>query len=497
MKRADEQTTNIINVATRLPEVEKFSNGPSAETTFSEWTDNYELNCQALSIPQENWGKILPLYLTEGALITYRNIIARNPTIKEDYNILTAELAEEFAVTDGIANSVDLNNRVKQESESVGKYYASITTMAKRLFPTMNADALDQIILSSFVRGLPVTFKRGLLNNPSITTADLAFKAAQRMEKTNAILLNESAHANISAVNRDIRLEEQMEAMKQSLKNLELREAERVAESRHGQDNNNNWYRQAKNYSSNATANPNWRDRRWNKPMGRQFHGNYKNGQAGNYPGRRFDNRWRNQRNANFLRAPQWQPWRQNQMQTAREHHRQHVGQEFTMDGRPICRNCNGIGHQHYFCRAANSTPEGQMTQQNRMVRFRDIRNQPRAVNTLSTHKGQDTNRTGGVNNLSSDLHIPTVHAEEKPRGAAIEVEHTTHQHQEMQTAPQLEIEQTTLQPQKMQKTHQSQNEQTTLQPQIEQTTLQPQVEQPDLETIATTETNAVQQHKT
>ena len=121
MTRADGQTTNIINVATRLPEVEKFSNGPSAEITFSEWKDNYELNCQALSIPRENWGKILPLYLTEGALITYRNIIARNPTIKEDYNILTSELAEKFAVTDEIANTVDLNNIVKHESESVGK----------------------------------------------------------------------------------------------------------------------------------------------------------------------------------------------------------------------------------------------------------------------------------------------------------------------------------------------------------------------------------------
>ena len=122
----------------------------------------------------------------------------------------------------------------------------------------MTADALEQIILSSFVRGLPVTFKRGLLNNPSITIADSAFKAAQRMEKTNAILLYESAHANISAVNRDIGLEEQMEAMKQSLKNLELREAERVAESRRGHDNNNNWFRQDRNYGGNATTNSNW-----------------------------------------------------------------------------------------------------------------------------------------------------------------------------------------------------------------------------------------------
>ncbi|XP_067937156.1 myb-like protein I [Watersipora subatra] len=191
------------------------------------------------------------------------------------------------------------------------------------------------------------------------------------MQKTNAILLYESAQANISAVNHDIRLEEQMEAMKHSLKNLELREAERVAESRRGHDNNNNWFRGA-----------------------------------------------------------------------------------------------------------ANSTPKRQMAQQNRMVHFRDTRNQLRAVNTLNSHKGQNTNKTGVVNNLNPNLPTPTVHVEEKLDCAATEQEQKTLQPQIEQTTFQPYREQTTLQPQVEQTTIQPQREQTTLQPQKEQTTPQPQIEQ-------------------
>ncbi|XP_067944977.1 coagulation factor V-like [Watersipora subatra] len=149
------------------------------------------------------------------------------------------------------------------------------------------------------------------------------------------------------------------------------------------------------------------------------------------------------------------------------------------MDGRPICRNCNGIDHQHYVCRrAANSIPEGQMTPQNCMVRFRDTRNQPRAVNTLNSHKGQDTNRTGVVNNLYQDLPTPTVQAEEKLEYAATEQDQKTLQPHIEQTTYQPHREQTTLQPLIEQTTHQPHREQKTLQPQIEQTTLQPQREQ-------------------
>ena len=77
MMQAGKQTTNIINVATKLPEVEKFSNELLTENTYSEWTDNYELNCQASSISPKDSKIPLPLYLTKDALTICCNITDR------------------------------------------------------------------------------------------------------------------------------------------------------------------------------------------------------------------------------------------------------------------------------------------------------------------------------------------------------------------------------------------------------------------------------------
>jgi len=77
-------------------------------------------------------------------------------------------LAKEFQESSDVVSSVYLYSRKKQTSESVGKFYhfyASITSLAKRLYPNMPLEARDHITLGAFIQRLPVGFQRQLLNN--------------------------------------------------------------------------------------------------------------------------------------------------------------------------------------------------------------------------------------------------------------------------------------------------------------------------------------------
>ena len=395
-------TTNIINVATRLPEIEKFSNSPSSDLTFSEWLDSYELNCRALSIPKENWGKVVPLYLTEGAMVMYRSLIDAQPDLGDDYGKLIKILGEEFNAADGVATSVDLNTRTKQESESVGKFYASITSMARRLFPTMAKDALDQIILASFVRGLPLNYKKGLLNNPSIQTAAQAFKAAQRMERTNLMLLKDSIPEMVNTIGKD--KEEELEAMKRSLKNLEMRQAELLNMNRERGNDYRRWSYQghqpnihSRNYNN---PQPNWKQ---NYGRDRQLQRNHND----NWRPAQTHRRSFNNNSYNHSRRPNWdrnsykyhnnnntrrndRPWRHDRMQAAQQYNQQHEGQEFTTYGRPQCRNYGATGYKHYQCNEIRKQPH---SQKDRKIKLQDSGH---ALKTIPRH----TERRGFINTL-------------------------------------------------------------------------------------------------
>lgn len=196
----------------------------------------------------------------------------------------------EFNQSDQIATSVDLSSRVKQESESVGKYYASITSVTKRLFLNMAPAARDQIILSAFVKGLPLTYKRGLLNNTNIKTLNQAFKAAQRMEKTNLILLKDSLQETVNIIETD--KNEELKSIKRSLKDLELRQAE-IARQNRGYNsneiyntsdrcpvNNNNTQWRNNSNVANRYNNNSWRNNsnsaQWRNNRQPQLHNNWR-----------------------------------------------------------------------------------------------------------------------------------------------------------------------------------------------------------------------------
>jgi hypothetical protein len=134
--------------------------------------DSFELQASALLIPRDSWQRLLPLYLCDAALLTYRNLVDKKPYLEDDYDDLVKALNKEFQVTSGISSSVELYNRKKQSSESVGKFYASITAIAKRVYPKMDVSARDQIILGAFLQGLDTSFQRRLLNNQKVTTSE-------------------------------------------------------------------------------------------------------------------------------------------------------------------------------------------------------------------------------------------------------------------------------------------------------------------------------------
>ncbi|KAF6033119.1 hypothetical protein EB796_008549 [Bugula neritina] len=128
------------------------------------------MHSRALSIPEESWPKILALYLKDGAKITYTKIINKYPNLNEDFYGLIQEMDQEFINSGGVVPSFDLNSRKKLDTESVGKFYSTICAMAKRAYPNIDEHARDQIILAQFIKGLPITFQRGMLNNSHITS---------------------------------------------------------------------------------------------------------------------------------------------------------------------------------------------------------------------------------------------------------------------------------------------------------------------------------------
>ncbi|KAF6019074.1 hypothetical protein EB796_022629 [Bugula neritina] len=219
----------VIAVTNKLPDIEKWANSPLDELTWNEFKENFTMHSRALSIPEESWPKILALYLKDGAKITYTKIINKYPNLNEDFYGLIQEMDQEFTNSGGVVPSFDLNSRKKLDTESVGKFYSTICAMAKRAYPNIDEHARDQIILAQFIKGLPITFQRGMLNNSHITSSDEAFKVAQRYEHTNQLLLQDVVNqTTINTIESDRKKDQEIESLKRSLKALELREKEKA-----------------------------------------------------------------------------------------------------------------------------------------------------------------------------------------------------------------------------------------------------------------------------
>ena len=437
--KTNKSETNVISLTHKLPELTVWTNAPADKQTFTEFLDSFTLQCHALMISKNNWSRILPLYLQDGSMVVYRQIIEKHPDFADDYDALVKALSQEFQACGNVVSAVDLYGRKKQSSESIGKFYSSICSMAKRLYPDMTDKARDQIILGAFTQGLPANYQRHLLNSPTIKTCEDAFKLSQRLERTNALLQKDS---NTSAVNQISEtpqaLQGAVETMQRSLKQLEAREREREEQedrqARHQWRENNlsrppiGPNRSRYNYQPPSRGrgrnerNPgrqNWRQtddwRQQNQQRsnygsrGDNFHQN--RGQ-GNYGYNSCNNNYRNQRSwqyntrgsspmnqqrRNFNGPSQQQQSdnfrnseRQNFGQTRKyvdrferavDYNNRHTGQEFTTDGRPRCSRCGQTGHLHFMCptmRDNNQSPAATMyasEQPDRRVRFYDPNN--------------------------------------------------------------------------------------------------------------------------
>ena len=410
--------TGVINLTTKYPDIDKFNNSPSDATTWMEFRENYELQCRALSVPMQSWPRLLPIYLSEGALITYKNLVEKQPELKDDYEALMYELNKEFQ-NSGAASPVDLYSRQKAANESVGKFYSVITSMAKRLYPNMDYQARDKVILGAFLAGLPISFKRGLLNK-NLTSAEEAFKLAQRYERTNEIILKDGGTTvaqpvteMVNQLSADIKRDHELETLRNSLKELQRKESERAEKEdrlvrqtqrernmrmnnpRQGY-NNNYGYNNRNNQSShnryhdnrrqyrNYEDNRGFSNQRWNNQ--RQPHSYNQNRNGNNY---RLDANYQwNDNHTNYRRNANYSP--QNRFNNAREYNRNHEGRDFTLNAAPICSNCGRTGHLHYTCRHNPQNDHGQNQNRGRhagnqdnYVQFVDVGNADQYIQTV------------------------------------------------------------------------------------------------------------------
>jgi len=411
----------IIAVTNKLPDIEKWANSPLDELTWNEFKENFTMHSRALSIPEESWPKILALYLKDGAKIIYTKIINKYPNLNEDFYGLIQEMDQEFTNSGGVVPSFDLNSRKKLDTESVGKFYSTICAMAKRAYPNIDEHARDQIILAQFIKGLPFTFQRGILNNSLITSSDEAFKVAQRYEHTNQLLLQDVVNqTTINTIEND-KKDQEIESLKRSLKALELREKEKadyaneVARHRWRDDNmrrnplgpNRDFYshkdssRFRRQHNSREPDPDTWQrfqsyyrgpDTTWQRNRRDNFQRNtsgtqrYMPAQHQSYrvqqPSYRFQGSpARFQQRGRFQAPARFQPFRnrfhrpqqhQNRFQQAHQYNQQHNEEELDMDGRPVCTNCGQRGHHHYTCRSRRGQPN---EPRDRVVRFIDEHN--------------------------------------------------------------------------------------------------------------------------
>ena len=163
--------------------------------------------------------------------MAYKNLISKQAGIVGSYRKLMKDLAEEFQIS-GIMSYMDLHNRKKLATESVGKFYASITSIAGKLYPDMATIDKDQVILGVFINGLPPKHKEKLLNNQTISSSEEAFKLAQMYERTDEKLRDNSHTPTINHIlgrqQSEARITCQaLECIKQRIRNLERKEKER------------------------------------------------------------------------------------------------------------------------------------------------------------------------------------------------------------------------------------------------------------------------------
>jgi hypothetical protein len=378
--------------------------------------------------------------------------------LASNYDELIASLTKDFQANCGVTSSMELYNRKKEKEESIGKFYSSITSLAKRLYPNMEFSARDQIVLGAFIKGLPINYQHKLLNHPDLTTSEQAFQLAQRYERTYEIL---ERNLKTEAVNQVLnqtggmdQRESELASIKQSLKNLELREKQRSDQddriARH-RWRENNMKRRPMGQNRFRYNPPARRFGRRPSPMGRYsdnrpnfrpgFRANYSNNwRQDNQPQAWFNNRnnqWQQQRSRsqdtprrntftptrdrsmerNFVES---RPQRQEQQvrepesrrwQQAVQYNNNHEGQEFTTTGRPICQRCERVGHLQYQCpERAISREQGNNNQQKTITRQRSqtVRFEDRPRANVNRARSMERPRNNNSNNGSPVYTVQT-----------------------------------------------------------------------------------------
>ena len=191
-----------------LQRLKPFSGGYSP--TFSDWLTRYEELCMASQWKDDRRAEILPLYLEDVALETYRRL---SDDTKKVYATLKTELTKQLQPVESPRFCANLlyAPRKQGDTEKVGAYGAEIQRLTRGAHPisdTFPAPAQDNIMRDVFISGLKGTDRTGVkahvLERDAKTfqeALEIALKAEAQdwlLEGTNPIssLKPQTANAN-------------------------------------------------------------------------------------------------------------------------------------------------------------------------------------------------------------------------------------------------------------------------------------------------------------
>ena len=185
------KTIRLVGFSGKTPDLPKFSNSCHDTVTYEEFLEQFKRQAYGLCLPRCSWARVLATYFCDGALLVYNKVIKAHPRYADSYSKLTQALREKFSCNGGSGRAADLFLRTKRKTESVGRFFMSVLSLAGQAFPTLDEQALDEVIKSVFILGLDPHSKRQLLDWEPKTAQD-AFEQAQRIETTEFIMQNEA-----------------------------------------------------------------------------------------------------------------------------------------------------------------------------------------------------------------------------------------------------------------------------------------------------------------
>ena len=181
-------TVQVVGMHGKVPDLAKYYNSFQDEITFTELIEEFEIQAYGLGIARTQWARLLATYLKHSALIEYQNVIKEHPKYADNYEKLKEALMGKFGTRGGQHKSSELFTKTKG-TDTVGKFYTTITSLAKQTFPDIDEKAQEKIIKSQFIRGLDWQTRRAVLNEDNLSLREV-FIMAERFESTNAMMDN-------------------------------------------------------------------------------------------------------------------------------------------------------------------------------------------------------------------------------------------------------------------------------------------------------------------